>query len=120
MRNFSIAVSNLERAERFYEEVFGLAILRRFHDQAGRPNVTWLTLDDESLLALKSENPLVDRIPLHAGVYCVPVPMRKTDRDRWKERLAQASCPVLLEGPSGIYTRDPDGNWIALVSEAAS
>jgi catechol 2,3-dioxygenase-like lactoylglutathione lyase family enzyme len=119
MRNISIAVSNLDRAERFYEEVFGLAILRRFHDQSGRPNVTWLRLDDESLLALESKNTRENRSPMHSGVCCVPVPMLQTDRDRWKQRLAKAACPVLLEGPSGIYTRDPDGNWIALVHEAA-
>jgi protein-L-isoaspartate(D-aspartate) O-methyltransferase len=116
--HLAIQVSDLAAAERFYHEVLGLEVQKRWPYEDGRPGERslWLGLGD-MFLALEScerRAPATDfRDPdsrLH--LFALRIPVR--ERPAWEDRLREAQVEIVHRTRWTLYVRDPDGNRIGL------
>lgn len=120
----ALYVEDLERAARFYEEVFGLERMdgdARFRAYAvGGRNVLLLFKRGESIRPVPLPNGV---IPPHDGsgqLHCA-FAVEKSELPKWEEHLA--GCGVAIEsrmrwprGGESIYFRDPDHHLVELAT----
>jgi catechol 2,3-dioxygenase-like lactoylglutathione lyase family enzyme len=115
VHHLAVLVQDLQRAEAFYGSVLGLPVQRRWEDDQGAPRSVWLTLGGDAFLALELAPPSGARgtgdLP---GWHCVALGIAPADREPWRARLAKAGFPVERETSFTLYTRDPEGNVVAL------
>lgn len=116
VHHLAVVVRDLNRAEAFYAGVLGLAVNRRWADAAGAPQSVWLTLGSGAFLA-------VERAPVGSparpspdppGWHCVALAIAPAEREAFRAHLAAAGSPVERETAYTLYTRDPEGNLVAL------
>lgn len=115
VHHLAVVVGDLDRSEKFYSIVLGLAVLRRWADAEGKPRSVWLDLGNGAFLAVEraaAQEPC--RSDIAPGWHCVTLGIEKKDRLRWVERLAQHDVKVERESNYTVYTRDPDGNLVGL------
>jgi glyoxylase I family protein len=116
----AIQCADLGRCERFYSEVLGLAVLRRWprEGETGDRSV-WLAVDDDGagFLALEraeeepAARPWRDGLP---GLHLVALRIPASERATWEERLRAAGVEVVHRTRWTIYFHDPEGNRIGL------
>lgn len=103
IHHVALVVSDLARAERFYVDVLGLTVDRRWEARS-----IWLRLDDGTLLMLERVEGAT------AKAHCVALSIEPTDRAAWRAKLNAAGFPVTMETAYTLYVDDADGNRIAL------
>lgn len=144
IHHLALVVTDLEAMERFYVNVLGLPLVRRWmNDDETQQRAVWLALGHDAFLALEKARdtpvrercrrttPLPDdlrgppsvRTPLtetpacvapNAGWHLVALTISADDRDAWRKRLLDAGFPVERESDYTMYARDPEQNFIAL------
>jgi catechol 2,3-dioxygenase-like lactoylglutathione lyase family enzyme len=117
-------VRDLPRCERFYREVLGLHVLRRWPaaDGADGDRSVWLTWADDdaaSFLALERVGlgPTAAEDPARAtrpGLHLVALRIDRAARASWERRLAATGAPVESRTAFTLYVRDPEGNRVGL------
>jgi catechol 2,3-dioxygenase-like lactoylglutathione lyase family enzyme len=118
--HLAIQVKDLARAERFYREVLGLSLVRRWPFEDGRPGdrSVWLSVGaGEEFIALEACD--VDRPPTpfrdpHGGLHLLALRIPAKDRGAWERRLEQLGVDVVHRTRWSLYLRDPEGNRIGL------
>ncbi len=113
LHHHAICVLDLVRAERFYVDVLGLPVIRRFETDTGQHRSTWLDLDGAFLALERADR----HLPKHddgSGHHCFVLSIAKSEREPWRERLHAAGHPVERESDFTLYVRDPDGALIGL------
>jgi catechol 2,3-dioxygenase-like lactoylglutathione lyase family enzyme len=118
--HFGIEVADLARAERFYSEVLGLAVVAHLGDQ------TLLQCGDQNLALFQvTRAPLSagerrDRIkhPLGRGHHAFRVSRADFDtaRARLTEAVVECATPIDWGDHDCLYFLDPDGNLLEVVS----
>ncbi|HVU52970.1 MAG TPA: VOC family protein [Polyangia bacterium] len=119
--HLAIQVRDLASAERFYREVLGLPVLRRWPaaDGAGERSV-WLDAGDgHGFLALEvvAGGPTAaedDGRAARPGLHLVALRIARDGRDAWEARLAAAGVTVEARTAFTLYVRDPEGNRVGL------
>jgi catechol 2,3-dioxygenase-like lactoylglutathione lyase family enzyme len=115
VHHLAVVVVDLAQAEAFYAGVLGLAVARRWTDDAGAPRSIWLTLGGGAFLAVeRAEGIASPRGPGSPGWHCVALGIARSERERYRARLAESGFPVERESPYTLYTRDPEGNLLGL------
>ena len=118
--HLAIQVNDLARAERFYEEVLGLQILRRWPWEDGREGERslWLSVGPrdefialEACDAARPETPFRDP---HGGLHLLSLRIDAKDRAAWEEKLVQRGVEIVHRTRWTLYLRDPEGNRIGL------
>lgn len=114
--HLAIQCSDLEACERFYREVLGLEVLRRWPRPGGGDRSVWLALGDGFLALERAEaparpGPWRDGQP---GLHLVALRIPREERAGWEERLAARGVPVVHRTRWSIFFRDPEGNRIGL------
>jgi catechol 2,3-dioxygenase-like lactoylglutathione lyase family enzyme len=118
--HLAIQCADLERCERFYREVLGLRVLRRWPREGGGDRSVWLSVgegNESEFLALErvderpEERPWRDGRP---GLHLVALHIAPADRRVWEGRLETAGIPVVHRTRWTIYFLDPEGNRIGL------
>jgi glyoxylase I family protein len=115
--HLAIRCADLERCERFYREVLGLTVLRRWPGEDGLDRSVWLGLAEEGFLALEragaspEERPWRDR---RAGLHLLALRIEAGARADWEDRLAEAGVEVVHRTSWTLYFSDPEGNRIGL------
>jgi glyoxylase I family protein len=114
----AIQCADLARCERFYREVLGLAVLRRWPRDGGGDRSVWLWVGDgEGFLALERAEeapvprPWRDGKP---GLHLLALRIAPTERGAWEDRLDAAGVLVVHRTRWTIYFHDPEGNRIGL------
>lgn len=115
LSHVAVKTTSLEASEAFYSGLLGLPLQKRWADEAGAPRSVWLTLEGDAFLALERAH---DTSPTRAddapGLHCLALTILRDERETWREKLCSAGLPVERETPFSLYTRDPDGNLVAL------
>ena len=103
-------------AERFYVDVLGLQVVRRWprDDGAGERSL-WLSVGQgEEFLALEAcdadRHPTPFRDP-HGGLHLLALRILASERQEWERRLGDL---VVHRTQWTIYVRDPEGNRLGL------
>jgi catechol 2,3-dioxygenase-like lactoylglutathione lyase family enzyme len=118
--HFGIEVAELARAERFYSEVLGLAVVAHLGDQTllqcGDQNLALFQVAREPLSAGERR----DRIkhPLGRGHHAFRVSHADfaTARARLNEAAVECAVPIDWGDHDCLYFLDPDGNLLEVVS----
>lgn len=114
VHHLAVVARDLGRAERFYRDVLGLPVVRRWHDERGERSI-WLALGQDVFLAVeRADEGAQARTGDGAGWRCVALRIERAEREAWRARLAAAGCPVIRETSYTLYTRDPDGSLLGL------
>ncbi len=114
LHHLAVVVEDLSRAEKFYCDVLGLTVLRRWNDDHGVHRSTWVLLGDAFLAIERAGSAGPKRADDAPGHHCVALKIDASEREDWRARLTSAGHPIERESPFSIYFRDPDGNLLAL------
>ena len=116
VHHVAIKVQDLARAERFFAQTLGLAVLRRWPASDGQGERSlWLDLGAGAFLALEKSSseggaPATD----DPGLHLLALRIERAERPAWIERLTSAGVPPYEQTAFTIYCRDPEGNRIGL------
>jgi catechol 2,3-dioxygenase-like lactoylglutathione lyase family enzyme len=115
----AIQCADLDRCERFYRDVLGLPVLRRWPREGGGDRSVWLSLGGAEFLALERAGEPAAEAP-HAwrdgkpGLHLVALRIAPAERRQWEDRLEAAGVLVVHRTRWTIYFHDPEGNRIGL------
>lgn len=112
----AIQCADLAACERFYRDVLGLEVVRRWPAEGGGDRSLWLAVGD-GFLALERATGRPSGEPWRdgrAGLHLVALRIAPGERPRWEERLARLGVPVVHRTRWTLYCRDPEGNRIGL------
>ena len=118
--HLAIQVKDLPGAVRFYADVLGLKVVRRWplEDGSGVERSVWLSVGEgEEFIALEACD--VDRPPSpfrdpHGGLHLLALRIPAQDRHAWERRLADLGIEIVHRTRWTVYLRDPEGNRIGL------
>jgi len=117
--HLALRVRDLPAAERFYCELLGLAILRRWPWDDGRAGERslWLSLGPgpgREFLALEACEGPADPRPFRdprPGLHLFALRIRRQDRAAWEARLGSL---IVHRSAFTLYVQDPEGNRVGL------
>ncbi len=118
--HLAIQCADLDRCERFYREVLGLEVLRRWPRDGGGDRSVWLSVGDGpagGFLALERAEEAPEPRAWRdgrAGLHLVALRIAPAERRVWEDRLEAAGVLVAHRTRWTIYFHDPEGNRIGL------
>jgi len=118
--HLAIQVKDLAAAVRFYSDVLGLKVARRWPHEDGQPGErsVWLSVGQgEEFIALEACD--VDRLPTpfrdpHGGLHLLALRIPASDRRAWERHLGAMGIEIVHRTRWTLYVRDPEGNRIGL------
>jgi catechol 2,3-dioxygenase-like lactoylglutathione lyase family enzyme len=116
--HLAVQCTDLAACERFYRDVLGLAVVRRWprvDAQSGDRSV-WLGVGD-GFIALERADEPPSPGPWRdgkAGLHLVALQIGADERAAWERRLAARGVEVVHRTRWTLYIRDPEGNRIGL------
>jgi len=117
LHHVAIQCADLAACERFYVEVLGLPVARRWPAEGGGDRSVWLGLGGEAFLALERAGQAPRPSPWRAGeagYHLVALRIAPAERAGWEARLAAAGVPLAHQTRWTLYVRDPEGNRVGL------
>jgi glyoxylase I family protein len=118
--HLAIQCADLAACERFYRDVFGLPVLRRWPRDDGGDRSVWLALGEGAappFLALeRADAPAEPRpfVDVRPGLHLLALAIPAAERGAWEARLAAAGVPIVHRTGFTLYVQDPEGNRIGL------
>jgi catechol 2,3-dioxygenase-like lactoylglutathione lyase family enzyme len=119
--HLAVQCADLERCERFYREVLGLEVLRRWPREEGTGDRSvWLSVgegDAGGFLALERAEEAPEPRPWRdgrAGLHLVALRIAPSERRTWEDRLETAGVRVVHRTRWTVYFHDPEGNRVGL------
>ena len=118
--HLAIQVKDLAGAVRFYGDVLGLKVVRRWPYEDGRPGErsVWLSVGDrEEFVALEACD--AERLPTpfrdpHGGLHLLALRIAARERRPWERYLTERGVEIVHRTRWTLYFRDPEGNRIGL------
>jgi catechol 2,3-dioxygenase-like lactoylglutathione lyase family enzyme len=115
--HLAIQCADLAACERFYREVLGLPVLKRWPAADGTDRSVWLSAADDGFIALERAAEAPAPGPWQegrAGLHLLSLRIEVTSRAEWEARLAAHGIPVVHRTRWTLYVRDPEGNRVGL------
>lgn len=112
----AIQCADLGACERFYREVLGLSVLRRWPREDGSDRSVWLTIGDGFLALERAAEPGPPSLwrDGRAGLHLIALRIRPEERSRWEESFRARGIPIAHRTRWTLYVRDPEGNRVGL------
>lgn len=117
--HLAVQVKDLAAAERFYVDVLGLPVVKRWPRDDGRGERSiWLSVGaGEEFLALEAcdaERPPTPFRDPHGGLHLLALRILPAERAAWEERLLSRGVEIVHRSRWTLYVRDPEGNRLGL------
>ena len=114
LHHLALGAENVARVAGFYREQLGLAELRRHHHDDGALRSIWLDLGGGILMIEQTSAATrpVDRIG--RGPFLIAVRCTAEERHDLERALEAAGYPIEDRTAFSSYTRDPEGNRVAV------
>jgi catechol 2,3-dioxygenase-like lactoylglutathione lyase family enzyme len=115
--HLAIQCADLAACERFYRDVLGLPVLKRWPAADGTDRSVWLSIGAAGFIALEraAEAPAPGAWQEgRAGLHLVALRIERAHRAEWEARLAAHGVAVVHRTAWTLYVRDPEGNRIGL------
>jgi glyoxylase I family protein len=114
LHHVAVGTRDVERLAAFYSQVFGLVERARFEDAAGRLRSIWLDLCGPILMIERTDEPARHVELLGAGPFLLAFAIAPAERDAFEAALGRAGAAIERRSEFSSYTRDPDGNRLAI------
>jgi catechol 2,3-dioxygenase-like lactoylglutathione lyase family enzyme len=114
--HLAIQCADLAACERFYCDVLGLPVMKRWPAADGGERSLWLSLGDGFIALERASDPAAAG-PWHegrAGLHLLALRIDASRRAEWEARLAARGVPVVHRTAFTVYVRDPEGNRVGL------
>lgn len=114
LHHVALGSRDVERLALFYARMFGLAELARHRDADGALRSIWLDLGGAILMIERTDQPSRSVEGIGAGPFLLAFRVSPSERWRLERALEQEGLPI--DGRTGFtsYSRDLDGNRIAV------
>jgi catechol 2,3-dioxygenase-like lactoylglutathione lyase family enzyme len=116
VHHIAVKAVDLPAMERFYCDVLGLSVVRRWPAPEGDGDRSlWLDLGAGAFLALERAGQL--RSPLgeeEPGLHMLALRITREERTAWLDKVGRAGVAVYRQTDYTIYIKDPEGNRIGL------
>ncbi len=116
VHHLALKAMDLPRMERFYRDVLGLAVVRRWPAPDGQGDRSvWLDLGAGTFLALeRATQPRQPPGEEEPGLHMLALRIARAERVDWIRKLGEAGAPLYRHTDYTIYVKDPEGNRIGL------
>ena len=114
LHHLALGTRNVGNLARFYSEVLELREVTRHERADGSLRSVWLDLGGALLMVELSEEPPRRVDGIGAGPFLIAFAASRVEQARLEAKLAAAGSPIESRSEWTIYSRDPDGNRIAL------
>lgn len=118
LHHLALGARDPETVARFYRDVLGMREVARHHTDGGTLRSVWLSLGARGVLMVERiEGTLAsESVTLRPGLFLLAVEVAADERSAWEHRLEAAGHPIEAGTDHTSYTRDPEGNRVALSS----
>jgi catechol 2,3-dioxygenase-like lactoylglutathione lyase family enzyme len=114
LHHLAVGSTDVERLARFYRELFGLEESARHSDAAGALRSIWLDLGGALLMIEHSAEPARRVEGIGAGPFLIALRVSREARPALERELEARGHAIEGRSAFSSYSRDPDGNRIAI------
>jgi len=114
LHHLALGARDVESLAAFYRGVLGLPEVLRQSEPDGRLRSVWLDLGGPILMIERSTEPQRLVSGTGAGLFLLAVQVSEEDRERYERALTAAGASIEQRTEHTSYSRDPEGNRIAL------
>jgi glyoxylase I family protein len=114
LHHLALGAHDVEAVAAFYRDVLNLAEITRHWSGEGQLRSIWLDLEGPVLMVERTSQPHREVDGVGSGPFLIAVVIEAARREWWCARLAAAGHPVEDQTSFTVYTRDPEGNRVAL------
>lgn len=115
LHHLALGARDVERVAAFYRDVLGLEERARHDDAEGRLRSIWLTLGGDALLMVERTDEGPRRVEgIGSGPFLLALTCTPAERQPLEEALERAGAPIESRTKYTSYTRDPEGNRVAI------
>lgn len=114
LHHLALGARDVEKVAQFYRDVLGLPETARHHDDAGALRSIWLDLGGAVLMIERTTEPPRRVEGVGSGPFLIAVTVSPDARAELERALADAGAPIETRSEHSSYTRDPEGNRVAI------
>lgn len=114
LHHLALGSADVERLARFYRELFGLKELSRHLDTGGALRSVWLDLGGAVLMLEHTAEPVRRVDGVGSGLFLLAFRVPREARAALEDELEARGHPIESRSAYSSYSRDPDGNRIAI------
>ena len=114
LHHVAVGSADVEALARFYREVFGLAETHRHLDGSGALRSIWLDLGGALLMIEHSPSPARHVVGVGSGPFLLAFRVSVGERGRLEQALEARGHTIESRTAFSSYSRDPDGNRLAI------
>jgi glyoxylase I family protein len=114
LHHLALGTAEVEDLARFYRELLGLSEHARHLDTQGRLRSIWLDLGGAVLMIERTEKPPRRVDGVGSGPFLIAFRVSRAERARLELELESRGHLIEARTAFSSYSRDPDGNRIAI------
>lgn len=114
LHHVALGTPEVEELAQFYRELFGLAENARQLDAQGRLRSIWLDLGGALLMIERTDRPPRRVEGVGRGPFLIAFRVARAERERLERELERRGHAIESRTVFSTYSRDPDGNRLAI------
>jgi catechol 2,3-dioxygenase-like lactoylglutathione lyase family enzyme len=114
LHHLALGTPDVEELAQFYRELFGLVENTRLLDAQGRLRSIWLDLGGALLMIERTDRPPRRVDGIGRGPFLIAFRVGRAERERLERELERRGHTIESRTTFSSYSRDPDGNRLAI------